>query len=195
MPRPIDSFRSYLSALDPKIQAAFALALFLVAGITGVQTAGDVQRTFVALCDHDSLSQCYARLEKAKEGDKETEAFLRQAAEARQAAAKTRQDLLSRTRLAEAEWGKPYRGPVTMPFADHSVTKIPACPPGERATFSLELEKPLADGGIEFPQFGGYWLFDLYRHADGGKVYPRSPRAGALTVFCQPVAAPQGGRP
>ena len=205
--------RDPLYFIPRKIQTKLSLALVFFVGLYTLAVLNEARESLSTLCKlrgTTDLYQCWNDTAKSREafnakideagGLEAFNKFQVRAAEDRHTTNEIQNrkinDARSRTRLAESEWDKPYHGPVTVPFADHSVTKIPDCPAGERATFSLNLQKPIPGGGLEFPRFGGYWLFDVFRQTAGGRVYPRSPTAGTLTTFClPPVAAPQGGRP
>lgn len=186
--------RTYLRSLSPTTQIAASLLIVAVSTPPFISSINAVRQTLDALCGPQTLSECHSRREAQKANEAATGEFFRRAAEARQAETQIHKDMLSRTWLAEAGWGKPYGGPFTVPFADHSIVKIPLCPPGERPRFNIEYAKPAFGRGIVFGEFSGYWMFDLFQVTAGGWVYTRSPVAGTLTVLCQPMAAGSRGK-
>jgi len=199
MTHNLAKIRTCLRSLSQTNQIAASLLIVAASAPPFISSVNGIRQTLDALCGTQSLSQCHSRLETQKAREATDGEFFQKAAEARQAEAKTNNDRLSRTRLAETEWGKPYRGPFTVPFADHSIAKMPVCPFGERAAFSINLSamdfsEPKAGIGFESPESNGYWLFDLFRQTADGKVYPRLPVTGTLTILCQPVAAGSRGK-
>ena len=193
--------RAWLNALDPRIQTAITL-LFVAGTLPAViQTTKNVQQGLDALCGptragwERNLYECYSHWANSKAQEKAEDEFFRNAALTRQAALEKRQrqinDAPTRTRLAESQWGKPYHGPLTFSFVDHSILKMPLCPSGEWPDFFVRYTQPPPGLGIEVEAIDGYWLFDLYQKTAEGKVYTRPPVAATATLQCQSQSTPK----
>ena len=198
MPQPISTAignaRASLKTIDIRIQVAFAVLVAVPTIIAAYTAIVGVRQSLDMLCGKESLSQCFSRVAGSSEKQKSVDEFFRNTALARQAALEKRQrqfnDMQTRTRLAEGEWGKPYQGPVIVGFVDHSVIKAPVCPFGEEPAFGLFPALP-AGMKIEYSLFDGYWLFDVSRETGLGKVYARGPLTAEINLSCQPQTTPK----
>ena len=189
--------RTWLNALDPRIQTAIML-LFVAGTLPAViQTTKNVQQGLDALCGptragwERNLYECYSHWANSKAQEKAEDEFFRNAALTRQAALEKRQrqinDAPTRTRLAESRWGKPF----TFNFVGHSILNMPVCPSGEWPDFSVRYTQAPPGLGLEVKYLDGYWLFDLYQKTAEGKVYTRPPVAATATLQCQSQSTPK----
>ena len=193
--------RAWLNGLDPRIQMAILL-LFVAGTLQAIsQINNTVQPTLDTLCGptragrERNLYACYGRWADSKAQEKAEDQFFRQTALTRQAALEKRRrqinDAPTRVRLAESQWGKPYQGPVTAAFADHSILKMPLCPSGEWPNFFVRYIQPPLRLGLEAEAIDGYWLFDLYQKTANGNVFTRPLVSATVTAFCQPQSTPK----
>lgn len=188
--------KNYLRSFSPRTQI-IASAIFLAVSSPPLffllVESGESYKT---LCSTKSLSQCYSWLEETKKQDKANEAFFRQAALTQQAETKAHQDMLSRTRLAEATWNQPYIEPITIGYSDHSIIRVPVCPHNEKPYVGMRFDKPTLNVGLTVGERNGYWLLDVFRRTDTGIVFPRFQIRGTLTIGCLSIPAKiQGGKP
>jgi hypothetical protein len=182
--------------LSPKIQHNASLAMIAAAGIcTGIIVYQDVYKTMASLCgsgDLGKIAECYAKFEESSEElDKIVEAAggeaaFQRASEARQEVARKRWEFtkyeLSRTRLAEADWGKPF----TIDFASHSVLKLPDCGAGGKPGFNFQAtEQSTPNLKVHYEPFNGYLLLDLLVETPGGKLAADPSTKARISVFCE----------
>lgn len=197
---PYDPF----SFISPRRQKAISLALLAAAAIFTWQYTGDARQSFADMCKlygAADFAQCWrdsakdreeflAKIEEAGGLDAFQKAQAkanveRQEAERKRLAFVRRE--LSRTKLAEAEWGKP----IMVDFGGHSVIKLADCGAGGKPGFAFHSTEKSPPGlKVRVGQHNGFLLLDLYTLVPGGELAADASVTARVAVFCL-----EGGKP